>query len=77
MEQKPIILEIEEAKQELIKCVNNILSTHRLSCYLMEPIFADIYTQIKTGAKNEIAQAKASMKAQTQMAETQVEGGAE
>ena len=61
MEQKPIILEIEEAKQELIQCVNDIIAKHRLPCYFIEPMFADLYAQIKSGAQNELAQARAQM----------------
>lgn len=59
--QKPIILEIDEAKQELVQCVNNIMQIHRLSCYLLEPVFAELYSQIKTTAQNELAQARAQM----------------
>ena len=71
MKQKPIILEIEEAKQELIQCVNDILARHQLPCYFIEPTFADLHTQIKAGAQNELAQARALM------AQGEVEKGAE
>ena len=63
MEQKqrrPIILEIEDAKKELIQCVNNIMQTHKLSCYLIEPMFAEIYRQIKLTAQSELAEAIAN-----------------
>lgn len=63
MEQKPIILEMDEAKQELVQCVNDILVRHRLSCYLIEPMFAELYSQIKASAQNELAQARAQMAA--------------
>lgn len=59
--QKPIILEMDEAKQELIQCVNDILVRHRLSCYLIEPMFAELYAQIKASAQNELAQARAQI----------------
>ena len=59
MEQKPIILEMDEAKQELVQCVNDMLSRHRLSCYLIEPMFAELYAQIKASAQNELTQARA------------------
>lgn len=59
MENKPIILEIEEAKQELIQSVNDILKKHGLNCYLIEPTFAELYAQVKAGARNELAQARA------------------
>lgn len=77
MEQKPIILEMEEAKQELIQCVNDILKKHKLNCYLIEPTFAKLYEQIKTGAQNELAQARAQVesakKAQAQTKALEVE----
>jgi hypothetical protein len=61
MQQKPIILEMDEAKRELIQCVNDILQRHGLNCYLIEPMFAELYTQIKASAQNELAQARAAM----------------
>ena len=66
MEQKQrhIILELDEAKQELIQCVNNIMAQHRLPCYLMEPMFAEMYDQIRASARNELAQARAEEAAQ-------------
>ena len=60
--QRPIILEMDEAKQELVQCVNDILMKHRLSCYLIEPMFAELHTQIKASAQNELAQARANDK---------------
>ena len=66
MEQKPIILELDEAKQELIQCVNSIIQNHGLSCYLLEPIFAELYSEIKVTARNELAEAR---KAQVMRAE--------
>ena len=64
MEQKPIILEMDEAKQELVQCVNDILCKHGLNCYLIEPMFAELYAQIKAGAQNELAQARAQVATQ-------------
>lgn len=58
MKQKSIILEMDEAKQELIQCVNDILKKHGLNCYLMEPVFADLYAEVKATAQRELAQAK-------------------
>ena len=60
---KSIILEIEEATQELIQCVNDIIKKHKINCYLIEPTFAKLYEQIKSGAQSELAQARAQMEA--------------
>ena len=59
MKQKSIILEIDEAKRELVQCVNDILQNHGLNCYLIEPMFAELHTQIKATAQSELAQARA------------------
>lgn len=59
MNNKPIILKLDEAKRELTQCVNDILSRHKLNCYLIEPMFAEMYSQIKMSAQQELAQARA------------------
>ena len=59
MEQKSIIVALDDAKRELIQCVNDILRKHGLNCYLIEPAFAELYAQVKAGAQNELAQARA------------------
>lgn len=61
MEQKPIILEMDEAKRELVQCVNDILQRHGLNCYLIEPMVAELHSQIKASAQQELAQARAQM----------------
>ena len=60
---KPLIVRMEEAKKELTQCVNDVLQKHAIGCYLIEPVFADIYMQIKVSAQNELAQAKSQMEA--------------
>ena len=75
MNQKPLVLEMDEAKQELVQCVNGILQSHGLSCYLIEPMFAELYAQIKASAQNELAQARAQIAEQQKIEQT--EDGAE
>ena len=73
-QQKSIILEIEEAKMELIQNVNDIMARHNLPCYLLEPTCKEIYEQMKAGAQNELKQAKAQWAAaQVQSADPQIE----
>lgn len=69
MEQKPLILRMDEAKRELIQCVNDILQKHGLNCYLMEPTFAEMYAEMKAEAQRELAQARA-MQGATEVAPT-------
>ncbi len=59
MEQKLIILEMDEAKRELVQCVNDILQNHGLNCYLIEPMVAELHSRIKASAQQELAQARA------------------
>ena len=56
--QRSIILELEDAKQELIQCVNSIMSNHGLPCYLIEPMFGEIYSKIKASAQHELELAR-------------------
>lgn len=69
--QRALVLRLDDAKQELIGCVNNIMQMYGLSPYLVEPMFEDIYVQIKSGAQNELAQVRAAEEARlkAQMAE--------
>lgn len=66
MEQKSIILEMDEAKRELVQCVNDILQKHGLNCYLIEPAFAELYAEVKATAQKELAQARAAEAARKQ-----------
>ena len=62
MEQKPLILEIEEAKAELVQAVNNAIQVHKLPCYMVDLILQGIVAQVKEGAKQELEMAKEQMK---------------
>jgi hypothetical protein len=61
MEKKPLIIRIDDAKKELTQCVNEILKKNELNCYLIEPSFAELYSQIKITAQQELAQARSQM----------------
>lgn len=63
MEQKPLIVRMEEAKDEFEQYINELLRKHELNCYLIEPMFAEFYAQVKSTARNELTQAKAQMEA--------------
>ena len=58
MKQKSFILEMEEAKLEMIQVINNAIQVRQLPCYLIDMILSELGAQIKEGAKNEIAMAK-------------------
>lgn len=62
MENKPLILAIEEAKNEIVQAINNAIQVHNLPCYMVDMILTDMSAQVKTGARNELEMAKEQMK---------------
>ena len=62
MEQKPLILEIEEVKVELVQAVNNAIQVHKLPCYMVDLILQGIVAQVKEGARQELEMAKEQIK---------------
>ena len=67
--QRPLILEIEEAKTEIITAVNKALTERGIPCYILSPIIRDVYTQVENGAKSELEAAKNAEKNAEQEAE--------
>ena len=59
--QKPFILEMDEAKADIIQAINNAIQVRKLPCYLIDMILSDIGSQIKEGAKQELAMARAQI----------------
>lgn len=59
--QKPFILEMDEAKLEIIQVINNAIQVRKLPFYLLDMILSEIGAQIKEGAKNELAMVKAQV----------------
>lgn len=59
--QKPLILEIDEAKQEIIQVINNAIQVRKLPCYLLLPIIENLYRDIQAGAQNELTMARKQM----------------
>lgn len=56
--ERPLIIEIDEAKKEIVQTINNIIQTHKLPFYILDMMMSDIYGQIKEAAKNELIQAQ-------------------
>lgn len=57
--QKPLILRMEEAEQELVDAVNVIIQRHSLPCFLVEPMVDKIHRQVISGKAAELAEARA------------------
>ena len=58
---RPLVVMLDDAKTELTQCINHLINDYNLPCYLIEPMLADMYTQVKIGAKNELAAAKSQI----------------
>ena len=54
MKNKPISVALEDAKNELIKSINEIANNNGLSFYLISIIFKDIYNEIQFNANKEL-----------------------
>lgn len=54
MKNKPISVALEDAKNELIKSINEIANNNGLSFYLLSIIFKDIYNEIQFNANKEL-----------------------
>ena len=54
----PLIMAIDEAEKSIVKCVNDVITTYKLPCYLLESIVDKIHKQLKEGAKTELTEAK-------------------
>ena len=57
-ERRPLILEIDEAKTEIIQVINNAIQEHGLPLYIVDMVLSEICAQVKEGAKNELMMAR-------------------
>lgn len=56
-EQRPLILDIEDVKQEMINVINKAIQSG-LPCYIIDMALSPICAQVKEGANNELAAAR-------------------
>lgn len=56
--QRPLIVEIDEAKTELIQWVNNTAQQRKIPYYFIESIFSEIFPQVREIARKELEIAK-------------------
>ena len=62
--QRPFILEMDEAKMEIVQSINNAIQVHGLPMYIVDMILSELCLQVKEGAKQELAIAKAQVEKQ-------------
>lgn len=59
--QKSFILEMDEAKMEMIQVINKAIQVRKLPCYLIDMALSEICSQVKEGAKQELTMARVQM----------------
>ena len=59
--QKPIIIEMEETKMEMVQVINKAIQVRKVPFYFIDMILSELGSQIKEGAKNELSMAKAQV----------------
>lgn len=58
--QKPLIIELEDAKTEFLQLIQK-LQKRGIPCYLIDMLLWDIYQQVKNVAKTELETARRHM----------------
>lgn len=64
MENRPIILDIQKTKENLAKAVNTAIQQYHIPCYLLAPVIAELYQQVREQAQRELEVANAQYAAQ-------------
>ena len=72
---KPLILRLREAEEEVVAALMEIGNRHELPCFLFEPIIDKVHKQIIAGVNKEYEQALAQQAlAQQALAEQEKKG---
>ena len=61
--ERPLVLEMRDAKAEIVSSVNAAIQNRRIPCYLLRGILEEILTSVKEIERTEIAAAEAQYKA--------------
>lgn len=62
--QKPLSLELDETKRDLVAVVDAATQIRKIPCYLLEMILGDVLSQVQTVARAEREFARASFEKQ-------------
>lgn len=55
---RPFVLEMDDAKFEIIQSINNAIQVHGLPLCVVDMILSELCVQVKDGAKQELAMAR-------------------
>jgi methionyl-tRNA synthetase len=56
--ERPMILELEDFKQQLAALLNEVTQVKKIPCFILEPIMNEFAAQVSVGAKAELEYAK-------------------
>ena len=59
--QRPFIIEVDEFKKELFKCISDAYNQGKIPFYVIELTMSQAYTEVQANARNELAAIKAQM----------------
>ena len=55
---RPMILDIEDFKQQIIATINEAVWVKNIPCFILEPIMNELAAQVSMGAKAELERAR-------------------
>ncbi len=59
--QRPFLVEVDEFKKELFKCISKAYNERQIPFYVIELVMSQAYTEMQTNARNELAAVKLQM----------------
>lgn len=66
---KPLVIEIDETKRDLVSVIDAATQIRKIPCYLLEMVLSDVLSQVQEVARREREFALASFKEQLAEAE--------
>jgi len=56
--ERPMILDIEDFKQQIVAIINEAMQVKNIPCFILEPIVNELAAQVSMGAKAELERAR-------------------
>ncbi len=59
--QRPFLVEVDDFKKELFKCISGAYNERQIPFYVIELIMSQAYAEVQVNARNELAAIKSQM----------------
>ena len=56
--ERPMILDIEDVKQQMFAVINEAMQVKKIPCFMLEPIMNNLASQVSMGAQAELERAR-------------------